>query len=126
MGAQTGLRESLFNYLGKVLPASATQLVSTTMFEVSNASGGGKIAFGILAALWAASNGMGAITEALNIAYDVKNPALVASAFDRDRINLRAFGIDHHRACPGALRRTHRDYVGATSGWETHSRSFGK
>ena len=72
MGSQTGLRESLFNYLGKVLPASASQLVSTTVFEVSNASGGGKIAFGILAALWAASNGMGAITEALNIAYDVK------------------------------------------------------
>lgn len=72
MGSETGLRESLFNYLGKVLPASASQLVSTTVFEVTNASGGGKIAFGILAALWAASNGMGAITEALNIAYDVE------------------------------------------------------
>lgn len=72
MGAQTGLRESLFNYLGKVLPSSASQLVSTTVLEVSAASGGGKIAFGILAALWAASNGMGAITESLNIAYDVK------------------------------------------------------
>lgn len=72
MGSETGLRQSLFNYLGQVLPASASQLVSTTMFEVTNASGGGKIAFGILAALWAASNGMGAITEALNIAYDVK------------------------------------------------------
>jgi membrane protein len=42
------------------------------MFEISTASSGGKIAFGILAALWAASNGMGAITQALNIAYDVK------------------------------------------------------
>ncbi len=72
MGTETVLRDSLFNYLGKVLPASASQLVSTTMFEVTNASGGGKIAFGILAALWAASNGMGAITQALNIAYDVK------------------------------------------------------
>ena len=72
MGTETGLRDSLFNYLGKVLPASASQLVSTTVFEVTNASGGGKIAFGILAALWAASNGMGAITQALNIAYDVE------------------------------------------------------
>ncbi len=72
MGSETGLRDSLFAYLGTVLPASASQLVNTTILEVTNSSGGGKIAFGILAALWAASNGMGAITEALNIAYDVK------------------------------------------------------
>ena len=42
------------------------------MQEVTAASSGSKISFGILAALWAASNGMGAITEALNVAYDVK------------------------------------------------------
>jgi membrane protein len=72
MGSGTGLRHSLFNYLAKVLPSSASTLVSTTMFEVSNASGGGKISFGILAALWAASNGMGAISESLNVAYHVK------------------------------------------------------
>ena len=72
IGSETGLRESLFAYLGTVLPASASQLVNTTILEVTNSSGGGKIAFGILAALWAASNGMGAITEALNIAYDVE------------------------------------------------------
>lgn len=72
VGEGTGLRHSLFNYLGKVLPGSALDLVSTTVFEVSNASGGGKISFGILAALWAASNGMGAISESLNVAYHVK------------------------------------------------------
>jgi membrane protein len=72
MGSETGLRQSLFNYLGKVLPSSAFNLVSTTIFEVSNASGGGKISFGILAALWAASYGMGAISESLNVAYHLK------------------------------------------------------
>ncbi|HEY8188980.1 MAG TPA: YihY/virulence factor BrkB family protein [Pyrinomonadaceae bacterium] len=72
MGSGTGLRHSLFDYLGKVLPSSASQLVSNTIFEVSDASGGGKISFGILAALWAASNGMGAISESLNVAYHVK------------------------------------------------------
>lgn len=72
MGSETGLRHSLFNYLGKVLPSSASELVSTTVFEVTSASSGGKIAFGILAALWAASNGMGAISESLNVAYHVK------------------------------------------------------
>lgn len=72
MGSGTELRDSLFNYLSKVLPGSASQLVSTTMFEVSNNSGAGKISFGILAALWAASNGMGAISESLNVAYHVE------------------------------------------------------
>lgn len=72
MGSETGLRHSLFNYLGKVLPSSASDLVSTTVFEVSSASSGGKMWFGILAALWAASNGMGAISESLNVAYHVK------------------------------------------------------
>ncbi|MGI9068981.1 MAG: YihY/virulence factor BrkB family protein, partial [Pyrinomonadaceae bacterium] len=72
LGSGTGLRHSLFNYLSQVLPGSAFQLVDATMNEVSTASSGSKVTFGILAALWAASNGMGAITEALNIAYNVK------------------------------------------------------
>lgn len=72
MGSGSGLRIKLFNYLSQILPGSASELVSKTMLEVTAASGGGKITFGILAALWAASNGMGAITQALNIAYDVE------------------------------------------------------
>ena len=72
LGSGTGLRHKLFSYLSEFLPPSAFQLVDSTMTEVSAASSGGKLAFGILAALWAASNGMGAITEALNVAYDVK------------------------------------------------------
>jgi membrane protein len=72
LGSGTGLRHNLFNYLSQVLPGSAYQLVDSTIYEVSEASGGGKVIFGILAALWAASNGMGAITQALNVAYNVK------------------------------------------------------
>ena len=72
VGSGTGLRHALFNYLGRVLPSSAFQLVDSTMWEVTSASGAGKLSFGLLLALWAASNGMGAITQALNVAYDVK------------------------------------------------------
>ncbi|HEX8772941.1 MAG TPA: YihY/virulence factor BrkB family protein [Pyrinomonadaceae bacterium] len=72
MGSGTGLRHKLFNYLSHILPGDAFKLIDSTMFEVSQASGGGKVAFGILAALWAASNGMGAVTQALNVAYDVE------------------------------------------------------
>jgi membrane protein len=70
--AGSELRTSLLNYLGQVMPASATDLVNKTLEEVSTQAGGGKLSFGVLAALWAASNGMGAISETLNIAYNVK------------------------------------------------------
>jgi len=71
LGSGTGLRYSLFNYLSQVLPGSAFNLVDSTIYEVSAASSGSKVTFGLLAALWAASNGMGAITQALNAAYNV-------------------------------------------------------
>lgn len=72
IGAETDIRQSLFSYLAQVMPPAAFQLIDSTIREISAASSGSKVSFGILAALWAASNGMGAITEALNVAYDVK------------------------------------------------------
>jgi membrane protein len=70
--AGSELRTSLLGYLAQVMPGSATELVQKTLDEVSGSAGGGKLSFGVLAALWAASNGMGAISETLNIAYNVK------------------------------------------------------
>src|SRR5947208_1502527 len=71
IGSGSGMRHVLFNYLARVMPSGAFQLINQTMLEVSTASGAGKLSFGFLAALWAASSGMGAITDALNAAYDV-------------------------------------------------------
>jgi membrane protein len=68
----TELRNNLIAYLGQVMPASAGDLVRSTVDELSNSAGAGKISFGLLAAVWAASNGMGAISESLNAAYAVK------------------------------------------------------
>lgn len=72
VGSGTGTRHELFNYLGRVMPPSAFQLIDSTMLEISSASSGSKLSFGILAALWAASNGLSAITTSLNTAYDLK------------------------------------------------------
>ncbi|HEU4507530.1 MAG TPA: YihY/virulence factor BrkB family protein [Pyrinomonadaceae bacterium] len=72
LGSGTGTRHQLFDYLARVMPPSAFQLIDTTVQEVAAASSGGKLSFGILATLWAASNGMGAITQSLNVAYDLK------------------------------------------------------
>ena len=64
-------RRTLFGYLATIMPPSAFQLIDNTMIEVSSSSGGGKLSFGILAALWAASSGMTAITDSLNTAYNL-------------------------------------------------------
>lgn len=72
VGSGTGMRHALFNYLARVMPSSAFQLLDATMTEVTTASSAGKLSFGLLAALWAASNGMGAITGALNRAYGLE------------------------------------------------------
>src|SRR6266542_213221 len=63
---------SLFSTLARVMPASASDLVQKTFQEVSRASGAGKAAFGILGALWAASQGVAAVMQSLNVAYEVK------------------------------------------------------
>ncbi len=68
----TQLRTRLMSYLGTIMPYSALELVQKTIDEVTINKSGGKLSFGLLAALWAASNGMTAITETLNVAYDVK------------------------------------------------------
>ena len=72
LGSGTGTRHQLFSYLSRIMPPSAFQLLDNTMREVSESSGGGKLSFGILAALWAASNGLTAITQTLNTAYDLE------------------------------------------------------
>lgn len=68
----TEFRAKLIAYLGAVMPSSAVTLVHTTLDEISNSSGSGKFSLGLLAALWAASNGMGAISQTLNIVYEVR------------------------------------------------------
>jgi len=70
-GAGSHLRHKLITYLGNVMPDSAFRLVVATIDQVTDARGGGKLWFGLLAALWAASSGLNALAQALNSAYDV-------------------------------------------------------
>jgi len=72
--AQTGteLRDELFSLLARVAPRSAYALVYDTVNEVTEGGSGGKLTFGLLASVWAASNGMLAIIDTLNAAYHVR------------------------------------------------------
>jgi len=68
----TNFRNKLITYLAAVMPSTAVTLVRTTLDEISASSGSGKFSLGLLATLWAASNGMGAISQTLNTAYNVR------------------------------------------------------
>src|SRR5215204_1529628 len=70
--AGTELRANMLRYLGSVAPRSASQLVRTTVEEITEGATGGKLSFGLLAALWFASFGMGAVGDTLNAAYGVR------------------------------------------------------
>jgi membrane protein len=68
----TELRGSLLNYLSSIAPRTASQLVRSTVEEITEGAGGGKLSFGLVAALWFASFGMGAVGDTLNSAYGVR------------------------------------------------------
>lgn len=71
-GPGTELRANLFQTLQSILPSESSTLVAKTINEVSSAAGGGKLTFGIVTALWAASGGLSALISTLNVAYEVK------------------------------------------------------
>lgn len=67
------LRSELFQWIGTVSPSSTvTDLLRDTLNEVTQKSGGGKLSFGLVAAVWIASNGMLAVGRTLNTACGLK------------------------------------------------------
>ncbi len=72
VGSGTGLRHRLFDYLAQVMPGSAFNLIESAMYEISRSGSDSKLWLGILGALWVSSSGIGALSGALNVAFDVK------------------------------------------------------
>jgi membrane protein len=64
--------EAIMDLLGQALPHEASVLVAGVVDQVLSQQRGGLLSFSLLATLWAASTGMYAIMQHLNITYDVK------------------------------------------------------
>lgn len=67
------LRVTLLQYLARVLPPGAFELVRETLVEVAQTAGTGKLTFGIVLAVWFASGGMSSMMAGVNRAYEVKD-----------------------------------------------------
>jgi membrane protein len=73
--------EAIMDLLGDALPPDAAGMVEEVVAEVTREQRGGLLSFGLAATVWAASTGMYAIMQHLNITYNVKE----ARSFVRGR-----------------------------------------
>ncbi len=60
------------SYFADFLPPMAFELLSKTTVELATGASGGKLTFGIVAALWIGSGGVNSMISALNLAYRVQ------------------------------------------------------
>ncbi|MEW6056602.1 MAG: YihY/virulence factor BrkB family protein [Bdellovibrionota bacterium] len=65
------LENAILDILNEALPGQAAQMFTQTINEVVSEKREGLLSLGLLLAIWAASNGMFAIMQQLNITYDV-------------------------------------------------------
>lgn len=66
------LRTDLFYYFQVALPPAASHVLIKTVQEVTPTTGGGKLTFGLLFALYSGSSGMTQLMSTLNAAYEVR------------------------------------------------------
>jgi membrane protein len=64
--------EAIMDLLGQALPEEAFSMVAGVVTEVTSDRRGGLLSFSLLGTIWAASTGMYAIMQQLNISYDVR------------------------------------------------------
>jgi membrane protein len=79
--AGTRLHDSLLSYISKALPLAAYDLIRQTLEHTTQASGGGKVGFGLLASLWSATAGMRALQDTLNVVYGVRESRPIWKAY---------------------------------------------
>lgn len=72
VGFLPGVQQAILDAMARVVPGQAMRLVSETLQDVTSNRSGGLLSFGILGTLWAASAGVTALMETLNVVYHVK------------------------------------------------------
>jgi membrane protein len=65
------LQDRFLSYFADVLPSAAFQLLRTVASELATHASGGKLAFGIVSALWGVSGAISTLIKSLNLAHHV-------------------------------------------------------
>ena len=66
-------QSTITNMIEQNAPGQTSELITGIIEDVMKNSGGGILSFGLLMTLWTASNGMTALMNAFNVAYDVED-----------------------------------------------------
>ena len=66
-----GVQERLLAYASDMMPPAAAMTLEKTLGEIVNARRGGLLSLGVLATLWASSNGMASLMSTLNAVWGV-------------------------------------------------------
>lgn len=67
-----GVQERMLGYGREMMPPAAAMTLENTLDEIVNARRGGLLSLGILATLWASSNGMASLMSTLNAVWGVR------------------------------------------------------
>ena len=65
--------DTITNMISENAPGDTAKLITGIIDDVMQNASGGLFSFGLIAALWSASNGMTALMNAFNVAYDVED-----------------------------------------------------
>src|SRR5947209_5455371 len=71
-GPGSSIQQAMMQNFARLLPGSASDLIGKTLKQVHQNAGGLKLVIGLVGALWSASAGVVAISDVLNICYEVK------------------------------------------------------
>lgn len=109
--------QAIMDLLQQALPSEAYDVVANVVQQVTSNRSGGLLSLGLLGTLWAASSGMYAIMQQLNITYDVKE----ARSFVRARATALLLSIMFGLLVLGAfslivLGGVIQDWIGARFG----------
>src|SRR5216110_577870 len=67
------LMDQLLGYIERVLPPDAASVLAKTLGEIIKGARRSLVSLGVLGALWGASSGMVSISNALNVAFEVRD-----------------------------------------------------
>lgn len=66
-------QKSIISQIESNAPAQASSIITNILTDVMSNANGGILSFGLILALWTASNGMTALMNSFNVAYDVED-----------------------------------------------------
>jgi len=66
------LQEAIVDFVGQALPGESATLINTYISDLASEPQGGLLSIGLLGTIWAATSGLAAVMQQLNITYDVK------------------------------------------------------